>query len=396
MKPLRRFIAVLPLVFMTSCDLFTNFFNPKLPDKIIPNTDRPVEIALSADPSSGYTPLLSNLSIKLKDPDGDAITEYGFEIDFGDEGTIDKFIPQSMSTTETFSEGNSRVYAYAKSNGVRVKRNLEVKVVKPIPGNLPPTGGKLLINPPSGEYPFTAIISTPDWTDLDGTIKDYVLNLIFKTESAETSETVTSSTPFDNFTRTYNDVGNLTAYLTVTDDKGEGTRTSSSADALEREDLTANINFTYPQNENHYHIGNNFNFFVEVQDNTANEITITNSNASPSLEYRLIKEDGTLVFNKKFPYDFLIRMHPMGTIKLSYQDTTATTVISNVYIESKLTGNWDVVPSLFPQGISKSISDPGETLNESGTYILQARANYSINGTPFHVTLNSTSVVVNE
>jgi len=396
MKALRRFVAVLPLVFMTSCDLLNNFLNPKLPDQIKSNTNHSPRANLVINPESGYSPLNANIFLDGTDEDNESM-KYQVRIDYNKDGTIDEIIPAEGSfssspidITRTFNTGNSIIYGTVKdSRGLKSERNIEVIVSEPTDNGNPTTNilptASLSVSPTSGQYPLTTNISLTG-TDSDGIVTGYKLEIDLGEDGTidkRIPETGFSPNPI-NTIEIFNSVGNARIYGIVKDNKDGETKKSISISALERNDLTAKIDFA-PS----YHVGDKFNFSAEVQNNTANEITVTNSSASPNLEYKLIKEDGTLVFDKKFPYDFLIRMHKMGTIKLSYQDTTVTTTISNVYIESKLIPPIDILPSLFPYGTSKSISDPGEQLNEAGNYYLQTIARYSMDGNNYQVTLNS-------
>ena len=397
MKPRRSFIAVLPLLVMAGCDLFTNFFNPTPPNPIKPNTDHPPILSeMLADSSSEDAPWIRNLSFKVEDPDGDVITKYGFELDFGGEGAIDKIISQSMSAKEIlFPIGRSLVYYYAEAGKVKVKRNLEVIVVKPIPGNLLPTGGKLLISPAFGQYPSIVSISTPDWTDPDGTITGYKLDLIFKTEYDETSETATSSTPFENFTKTLYDVGNLTAYLTVTDDKGDETRTSGNSDSTERDDLVGRIVF-----EGNYFKGGSFLFSGTIQNATNNDLIANNSNGG-GLEYRLIKEDGTLILSKKFEEDAQIKLlSPNGYITLDYKNNQLKIGNGDITKSSLGIYLWETMCGLGLVGTDGEYSIPipplDYTFTEPGANFVQILVNYSMNGKEYHKKFTSPLFPVNE
>jgi len=396
MKTLRRFVAVLPLLFMTSCDLLNNFLNPKLPDPIKPNTNHSPRANLVINPESGYSPLITNILLNGTDEDNDSMG-YQVKIDNNADGTIDETIPTDGSfsntpidITRTFTTGNSIVYGTVQdARGLKSERNIEVIVSEPPisePGlvNKLPTAN-LFVSPSSGQYPLTTNISL-NGTDSDGIVVGYKLEIDVG-EDGTIDETIPSDGSFSNsqisVNKIFNSVGNARIYGIVKDDKSGETKTSKEISALERTDLTAKIDFS-PS----YKVGDKFNFSAEVQNNTANEITVTNSSASPNLEYRLIKENGTLIFDKKFPYDFLIKLHEMGTIKLSYHDTTVTTTVSNVYIESeKMKG--DILPRIFLNGLSLNIPDPGEELKEAGNYYLQTIAGYSMNGNNYQVTLNS-------
>ena len=327
MKTLRKLAAVLPLVLMMNCN-WNNLFNQKLPDKIIPNTSNPPVSILSVTPQSGYAPLTANISDSATSLDGKKITNYSIWVDIDEDGTIDETISQSnpINVSRIFNEGKVRIFEQCEdeSGSKSNRKNLEIIISKLAENKLP--NATLSVSPTSGQYPLATNISL-NGTDSDGIVANYNLEIRIN-DKVDTS--ISQSTPI-NIPKIFDDVENATITGTVTDDKGGQTIKSVNVNATERNDLTANIGFS-----SSYHTGNNFNFFAEIQNVTAGDLTITNNSTKRSLEYKVVKDDGTIVLEKKSEDDMLIKLHEMGKIKLDYLDNKVTFTLTNAYISALL------------------------------------------------------------
>ena len=388
MKKLRMLLTALPLVIgINSCSWFVH----PTPAPINSNTnDKPVT-NLYVNPISGQDPLNAEIKVSGTDSD-DGIAKYRAEIDYNNDGTIDEIISDSkpIDITRTFT-ANAMVYGQCTDKGGLTDRKgtlITVSEPTPIPpANIPPIAN-LSATPASGEYPLNAEIKVSG-TDPDDQIVDYKLQIDIGANGT-IDETVEQSTPID-ITRIFNP-GNVIIYGTCTDDKGAVSQIKTLEIVVsQRNDLVSNVTLGT------YKVGDNFDFSAQVQNSTINDVTIDNSNKD-SLEYKLIKNDGTVVLDKMFDQQAKMVLHQNGYIKLDYNGTNVGISLANGYaildgtpIDSSW-GNDNVISFSF--GNQKPLYIFSNA--DAGNYYLETVVKYSMNGNNYEVKLDSSSFAVNQ
>ena len=143
--------------------------------------------------------------------------------------------------------------------------------------------------------------------------------------------------------------------------------------------------------EGNYFKGGSFLFSGTIQNATNTDLIANNSNGG-GLEYRLIKEDGTLILSKKFEEDAQIKLlSPNGYITLDYKNNQLK--IGNADITKSSLGIylWETMCGLGLVGTDGEYSIPIPPLDysftESGANFVQILVNYSMNGKEYHKNL---------
>ncbi len=382
--------AILAIGAFTSCKLP----NP-VPPPIVPNTNTATRTALSVNPSGGPAPFTTRIKVDGTDEQGSLdIKKYQAFIDLGNDGTIEETITQStpIDVTRTFNYvGNVMIYGQCTdSGGLTDKKGLEIIVSAPSLGS-PPTG-TLTANPSSGEFPLTVEIKYFG-TPKDG--KSIANNIVQIDEDEDGSydETISQSSPID-ITRTFSRVENVRIYGQSTDSAGlVSNRENVEVTIFPRTDLVANMTLLSAS----YHVGSKFDYSEIVQNNTSEDIILDNSNKN-NLEYRLVKEDGAVIFDNKLDESFMITLHGSGTVKFEYNNSPENNVkftLNNAYLTFG-DFNGDIIPSIFPNGFSIEATQPSYIFTESGNYHLETEAIYSRNNQNYTAVFQSPTFSVGD
>jgi hypothetical protein len=382
MGKIKNTLLTIPLIFsIGSCTLIDNLFNPKLPDPIEENINKQPTTQLVIEPSSGYEPLNTEISVEGNDEDG-KIIEYKVEIDVGADGTIDEVIKNSnpIRVERTFEKGKHSIYGSVLDNRRgRNSKSIEVLVLEQpaIPNKLPIVN--FSANPISGKVPLTTDISL-NGSDEDGKIIEYKVEIDVGADGT-IDEVVKQSSPI-NISRTYRESGNIVIYGQVTDDKGGINKKNLSLTPEERGEIGANI--TLKQN---YKLGDKFTFDGIIQNKTSEDLTIDNYSKKGSLVYRTINSltNKTLFEEDLGNLDFSVTFYKNGKIKMEYgiiddgiEKIKYTIENSNFKVrKGEEIISWDIVPGqdFFNEFF---VDNEGEILDKAGTYKLETKIKYSI------------------
>lgn len=137
-----------------------------------------------------------------------------------------------------------------------------------------------------------------------------------------------------------------------------------------------------------YSVGDNFNFSVQIQNSTQDDIIIDNI-SKKSLEYQVLKE-GESIYSSKVTQDISVTMHPLGFVDIDYSDNKVKVSFQNDDVTYQ--GQTYSIP--YPLLISRTENADSFTFQESGDYQLQLSFDYSISGDNYTSTYQSGDIIV--
>jgi len=170
----------------------------------------PVISSFTATPSNGVAPLTATLSAAASDTDGSVVQ---YEWDFDGDGNFDQNTGATSSVLYTYNNvGNFKPLVKITDNGGASTISQPATVTVSSAGNQPPTISSINLSSASGAAPLQNTINVSA-SDPDGAITQYEWDF----DGNGTMDTITTTVPV---THTFNELGNYTIFVRVTDNLG--------------------------------------------------------------------------------------------------------------------------------------------------------------------------------